>query len=160
LSYIVAKSPKDLYDKHLENINFVHNNLGQNEYLMVLGDYNLRNTSWFWSDAEKRLLPSSGNNDYFLVDSLFSMDLMQINDINNSLGRILDLIFVNTNLEACLTVAENPLVSNSIHHKALEVSIKMNEFASYSKPIKKRNFKKANFTNINSYLSNLIGIIF
>ena len=65
----------------------------------MLGDFNLGNINWCWSEDEKRLMPCDLHLDceYLLVDCLFSLNLTQINDVKNNLGRILDLSNSNSN---------------------------------------------------------------
>lgn len=155
LSYIPPQSALDIYKTHLENISDISNKSSQTDYIMVLGDFNLGNINWCWSEDVYRLRAHGLNLEceYLLTDCLFSLNLIQINDIKNSIGRILDLVFVSTNINVSISKSDRLLSRNSIHHVALEVNLSVYEYVEENEISFRRNFRKADYDGLNNVLN-------
>ena len=100
-------------------------------------------------------MPRDLDSEYLLVDCLFSLNLTQINDVKNNLGRVLDLFFVSTNINGVLSRAGHPLLRNSMHHVALQFETAVYEFVKDRKYSFRRNFHRANYNCLNSHFSNI-----
>ena len=107
---------------HMDNISYITCGLSLTDSVIVLGDFNLINIIWCWSEDEKGLMPRHLHLDceYLLVYCLFSLNLSQINHVKNNLGRILNIFFVGSNINGVLSIAGYPLLRNSMHHVALQ----------------------------------------
>lgn len=91
-----------------------------------------------------------------VCDSIYSLELFQVNDVQNDLHRILDLVFINNDFQCKLYECYTPLTRNSIHHKAIVMNF---SFYTYSKPFCdpeiQYDFKNANFSAINLFFESI-----
>ncbi|XP_037822549.1 uncharacterized protein LOC119611141 [Lucilia sericata] len=96
VSYIPPNISNNIYSAHVSNILSVNDKLALNSRLCVLGDFNLSDVLWTQINNSASLFPLNVNkfNEIEVIDSLLSINLIQINHIANSLNRFLDLIFV------------------------------------------------------------------
>ena len=95
-SYIPPSSDFCTYEKHLDAIGHVCSLLRDNDYILVLGDFNLPMISWIRlpdTGFYTALSPCDWISD--VVNHVTSFNLFQINGITNSNNRILDLALVN-----------------------------------------------------------------
>ncbi|XP_075157713.1 uncharacterized protein LOC142230979 [Haematobia irritans] len=130
--------------------------LSSSDTLIVLGDFNLPYVSWLHSSESESLIPvisnSISNN---FLHSLLNLGLFQINDIFNSHGRLLDLVFVNRtfniSLESChaLTQPEDRYHPTIILHVAAPNLPR----SRYTNSNREYCFAKTNYTILNSLLS-------
>ena len=124
---------------------------------LIVGDFNLTSVSWLSTPNEKYLEPfQTGNRFSDIVDTFSYQGLMQFNNINNINDKVLDLILCNKNIVINLQQANDCLVYENVHHKALEFLLRV----SPRKPLGSTNiniksFNKANFDLINNYLSKI-----
>ncbi|XP_017467809.1 PREDICTED: uncharacterized protein LOC108360135 [Rhagoletis zephyria] len=121
VSYIPPNSNYNLYKAHADNImSLVLNKLGD-DHLCVLGDFNLCNVSWSTSFSNAGLSPINVNasHEVYFIDSLLSLNLLQINNFVNKLDRILDLIFISDNIKCNIEVCHNPITPSNMHHVPL-----------------------------------------
>ena len=109
---------------HMDNISYITCGLSLTDSVIVLGDFNLINIIWCWSEDEKGLMPRYLHFDciyfllstwyllffceYLLVYCLFSLNLSQINNVKNNLGRILNIFFVGSNINGVLSITGYP----------------------------------------------------
>lgn len=123
VSYIPPSSQNSLYESHIKNILEIANDKDENCYFVVVGDFNLPNINWKFSNDEKQMFPYNVVKDYEynVIDSLSALNVYQINNISNSIGRILDLIFIDNCLEAQCNEPSYKMLENSIHHNAVEI---------------------------------------
>ncbi|XP_075158154.1 uncharacterized protein LOC142231432 [Haematobia irritans] len=158
LSYVPPQSSYEVYKLHLLNVEFIMGSLQDHQTVCVLGDFNLGNIVWEFCETEKMLQPFNitTNIESFFVDTLYSLGLIQSNDIKNDINRILDLIFVcegyATSVSRCLT----PLTNESVHHKALEISIRFYDMDVATDAVEYYyDFKSADYVAINLFLNSL-----
>lgn len=156
VSYIPPNSSLDLYEKHLKNINFIVENLNFDNEIVVLGDFNLGNILWILE--EQNLLPFNIKSDIEsnLLDFFLSNGFNQINSVLNDIGRVLDLIFITSELKAMCESSFSPMCSNSLHHKALLITLEFYCYDKKSPDVENVfNFAKADFTAINEWLQSI-----
>ncbi|XP_055846189.1 uncharacterized protein LOC129916035 [Episyrphus balteatus] len=149
LSYIPPKSSLFIYEKHLSNIDRVTSMPEYINYkICVIGDFNCGDIIWS-STNNHNFVPFSlpTDVDVLLIDSLFSNNLIQINNVANSLGRYLDLVFISEDLQS--SVMENtPLLSNYVHHKSIDICFKNYNFDNFSKFNNNKSIFKFNSHNL------------
>lgn len=157
VSYIPPYSDNAIYLAHISNIRNIVNRLPDRSYTIVLGDFNLSNMKWIFSKEDKCMFAFNVNKnfEFDVIDNMYAMNFRQANVIYNSIGRILDLVFVDEELEAVVTEVDLPLLNNSIHHKALLVTFNMIVLNSFvfdicdDKP--KFDFLRADYASLNNY---------
>lgn len=96
-SYIPPGSNADLYALHVSAIKSAFFSAKASDLLMVLGDFNLPTISWNKSSSICNSLTPvfmNGCSNEF-IESLLNFGLLQINNIQNSSGRTLDLVLVD-----------------------------------------------------------------
>lgn len=158
LSYIPPKSDISIYSNHIYNIKYIVNSLKPHQTPCVLGDFNLGNIEWHFSNADQYLIPLNANKDVESVvcDNMHSLELHQVNDVRNDIHRILDLVFIRNDFKYKLSKCDFPLMSDSIHHKAILIDISFysypNNFVMHEIQF---DFKNANFTAINLFLDSM-----
>ncbi|XP_075162973.1 uncharacterized protein LOC142235596 [Haematobia irritans] len=156
-SYIPPSSNDEIYSQHVSAISSASQSLlSSSDTLIVLGDFNLPYVSWLHSSESESLIPvisnSISNN---FLHSLLNLGLFQINDIFNSHGRLLDLVFVNRtfniSLESChaLTQPEDRYHPTIILHLAAPNLTR----SRYTNSNREYCFAKTNYTILNSLLS-------
>lgn len=161
VSYIPPNSPVSIYSAHVSNIKHIANDLDCNSFLFVLGDFNLSHIKWSYSEDDKCLIAYNILKDFEIevVDSLSVLNLVQINSIQNNLGRWLDLVFTHMELDAFVTEPDYYLLANrGIHHKALIVNfdisyINSNIVNNSLDKSFKYDFFKVDYNDVNNYLS-------
>lgn len=159
LSYIPPYSDISIYLAHISNIKIIADSLDLNSFILVLGDFNLSNVKWIYSNDDKCLIPCNALTDFEVetIDSMLTMSFVQFNGIRNSIGRILDLVYTYEDLILTVTEATFLLSNNSIHHKALLISFDISFLNCYSEDSNQYDciydFLKADYNYINYYLS-------
>ena len=155
LSYIPPSSSFEIYSKHINNIIFIVNSLSYHQTPCVLGDFNIGDVCWKYNSNEKSLIPLNikTNIETLICDSLYDLNMFQINFILNGINRILDLIFIRNDFIFEICKSDLLLLNESVHHKALLMKFTFYNYIQFSadKQILSYNFKKANYTALNSY---------
>lgn len=79
---------------YIENL---ANSLSERDSLIVCGDFILPNLDWIKDIDSRILFPATvlSTEESTTVDGMLSANLMQINFVKNSNGKLLDLIFSN-----------------------------------------------------------------
>ena len=154
-SYIPPASSMDIYESHLEAIQFVVKKSKPNDMIIVLGDFNLPNVSWIRTPDSNYLNPSTDTN-IQLLDSIADLGLFQVNRVANSLGKFLDLIFVDqpsdTSIHRCSPVS----TPEDNYHPTLEINILVNTHLAQKTSISDEfvfDFKKADYLKLTQLLS-------
>lgn len=158
VSYIPPRSADELYDAHVSNIVELCNHIGAGDRLCVLGDFNLSDVSWSEVLNSDSFLPSNVNRPFEinLIDSFFSLDLMQINTIYNKLNKILDLVFLSSDLKCSVCESGFPISPPTSHHSALEIEIKFYEYSSYARnDFARYNYFSCDFNALNDIFFSL-----
>ncbi|XP_053691558.1 uncharacterized protein LOC128740071 [Sabethes cyaneus] len=127
---------------------------GDRSHVLVVGDYNLPHLCWPRDEVLNCLLPMNASSDQenVLVESILSNGLLQINNITNFNGRLLDLAFISDNSR--VELLEPPLLLLPIdqHHRPFVVIFELaDENKNVSNVIGPLNFdfKRCNFESIN-----------
>ena len=98
--------------------------ISDNDIVILLGDFNLPNIKYKYNE-ENKMVPynfkPSFTTEFF--DDINSMGIRQVNNIENHKNNVLDLIFLNDELECDLNVCTNPLVKIDKPHPPIECSI-------------------------------------
>mgnify|MGYP003482109637 FL=1 len=95
-SYIPPNSDETVYLKHAEAIKTTTLLADTNDSVFVFGDFNLPSIIWKYSTDAPDLIPiTTKNSDDEFLKVIFDHSLYQMNDIHNSSGKLLDLVFVN-----------------------------------------------------------------
>lgn len=156
VSYIPPNSSFETYKHHLENIQKIIDNLDINQYIFVLGDFNLNNLTWILE--EQRLVPYNIVNDIdeLVIGFFLSNDFNQFNCYRNDISRTLDLIFASDYVKADCNLSSNPISCNTVHHKALDFHFEFFNYDNDKTDLSlKYNFNKADFVGLNSYFESM-----
>lgn len=153
VSYIPPNSSEELYLGHIQNIMHFAENMNYDDRCCVLGDYNLNNVIWHKLNDSPHFMPSNVNKNFEInfIDSLFSLDLYQVNPILNKLGKILDLVFISTDLKVSVVECVFAISSPNTHHSALDITIQFYEYLNdFGRTDAQYNYNFANFNLINA----------
>lgn len=156
--YIPSGSPRITYDSFLSALNtfFSETRIGDNDLIMLCGDFNIPHCTWLpHGDISNVLVPSGRDSDTEFLNSILSHGLFQINHVRNFMGVILDLCFLNTFDDVCVTVNTFPLVSIDKFHKPFEVFLYFPESSQLIQHQCSYDFKLTNFVNLNQFFANL-----
>lgn len=150
--YIPPVSPATVYDIFSKNLENVFSSEPNNMFC-VLGDLNLPSLAWSFPEGCSQGLASSNTAaSHTLLQTMSLMSLIQYNCIPNHNNKYLDLIFYSREIKVARS--DNPLLSEDRHHPALEFDI-----SSVIQPKiknnkeRRRNFRKADYTQINNDIS-------
>lgn len=155
VSYIPPENPNDIYQKHIDNVKYVME-LSSNNQVIVLGDFNLPNLTWFLED--KTLLPFNivSDNDESITSFFLSHDFYQINGFKNYIGRVLDLFFISNDIRSTCDLCLSPISRNTVHHKAVVISFEFYTFEKESDSITRAyNFAKGNYAALNNFFTSV-----
>lgn len=98
--------------------------MNENDTVILLGDFNLSNVKYYFDENDKlvayNFIPKF-TADFF--NEINSLGLRQINYIENPKGNILDLIFVNDEIDFNLHKCSNPIVNIDTYHPPIECVI-------------------------------------
>jgi hypothetical protein len=121
---------------------------------VVLGDFNLSDVSWSYSQFTDSFVPSgfSDATSALAIDFISFADLKQHNGIPNAYNKVLDLVLVN-NLNCDVSECMDPLVHPDLHHKPLLVKIQLENVNFMRVPSREtKQFHKADYSLINDHL--------
>lgn len=137
VSYIPPNSPDSLYIAHTNNITSIMNSMSENDNICILGDFNLTNISWSIDYSPPYLTPISygTTSECYFIDNLLGSDLVQINNYHNKNGKLLDLIFINININYHLNTNILTFIPCDNHHIPLELSINSIKFSKIPVPL-------------------------
>lgn len=168
--YIPSGSSLPVYQDYIDALEKVFDEIGyeSNDILCFLGDFNLRHVEWTYQpDYDEIGLPSNFTTGLLptgagcsikaeLLNLFLNFGLHQLNSHRNFQGRILDLVFSN---EADINISlADPLSRVDVFHDPIEfmIPIESGEIIDDERPIVTSfNFKKANYTELNSYLDSI-----
>lgn len=140
------------------NVAMLSDNLTKDDRLCVLGDFNLSDVGWSNLPNSNEFLPSNVNKPFEItvIDTFLSLGLTQINTVLNKLNKVLDLIFINQDLNFSLSESSFPFTAATAHHTALEIRIKAYKFAvGVNNNMVRYNYFKANFDDLNYFIYSL-----
>lgn len=172
--YIPSNSRVSIYDEYVSALQKVFNyiDLSPNDEMCVVGDFNLKDIEWIpdsstnmneWIDE----FDASSESNVFLpteievgskaniIYLLLSNDFRQVNNIRNYQNNVLDLVFVTNPDIVDLARSEMPLSRVDEYHLPIEMVVST-DFIENIEPKQAPtgfNFKKADFSGLNNYLS-------
>ncbi|KAL9900271.1 uncharacterized protein ACN427_007570 [Glossina fuscipes fuscipes] len=121
-SYIPPNSDISVYKKQAALICEVAKQSKPTDIVLALGDFNLPQVNWFYSDCSGCLIPSSTSDKAVVFfNELFDNNLVQYNGTPNCNGRFLDLCFANFP-EVCVNRCFPFSLPEDPYHPALGVS--------------------------------------
>lgn len=154
VSYIPPNSSNDIYQNHLDNIDYIQSLTSNAQEVFVLGDFNLKDITWLLEDNILLPFNKKSDNDENVTSFFLAHCLNQINNFKNDIGRILDLIFISNDLRTSCNLCLNPISRNTVHHKAIVITF---EFYIFEKephfPTKSYNFVIGDYAAINNYFA-------
>ncbi|KAG5863771.1 hypothetical protein JTB14_035128 [Gonioctena quinquepunctata] len=123
--------------------------------VQILGDFNFPTVEWVPVSLELYFEPTNVTHKFSeIIDMCSFLELMQLNGILNTNGRILDLVFCNDIGFKSISHGMDTLVGVDSHHPPLYIDFKLMKFKYLrDKAHKQFNFNKANFEIINSELA-------
>ena len=159
--YIRPDSPVAVYKANMESLQEIASNLRAEDILIVSGDFNLSNLDWYTDendDADIAIpISASSEKEIIILDACHEMGLMQINQIGNENGVMLDLIW--TNCTDTVNCSENKyhLLKKESHHRAYEIKVSDIESSQseLTSNFSYRDFTNANYEAINEKLNNI-----
>ena len=131
------------------------------DIVLVCGDFNQPRIVWTHGQDGSRHTSSSQlpAASAALVDGMDFLNLSQVNQEINHLGRSLDLIFCSPDQECLIDRCVAPLVTVDIHHPPLTLSMPINRNHTANllipKDTRALNYRKINFTALIEYLQNV-----
>ncbi|XP_075167476.1 uncharacterized protein LOC142239568 [Haematobia irritans] len=154
VSYIPPNSSDYLYNAHVQNV--LDLAVSDNK-LLIFGDFNLGRVTWTFDPIESVMIPYNINSlsEMNLVDSFFSLNLVQINQFFNILNKILDLVFIDKDMKYAINECLNPLSKLDMHHKALELHVEFYVFSKIAHDSFRLDFKKCDFNLFNKLISDI-----
>ena len=158
-SYIPPSSPYQIYEAHFDSFKYISTLLSPDDHLIIMGDFNLPSVTWTYDpDEPYRLLPHCGNPQLTeFLNNVTSLCAFQINKIRNSLGKLLDLVFVD-DISIFQLQRIVPLVyPEDIYHPTLLIELENmhnSNQAVLDKGSKLFNFKKCNLSALYNLLVN------
>jgi len=152
--YIRPDSPFEVYNAHMNALNEVASLMETGDILILSGDFNLPQLTWFVDEVEDPniaiAINAGRNKEQIVIDTCHNLGLYQINKIYNDNDRMLDLIWTNDPDFFTCCISESPLLRHEIHHPALEILIHHEiHRTSLNDSVTFFDFKNANYTTIN-----------
>lgn len=152
--YIPPNSSPESYQSFCNTCESLRNKYDHHKFL-IYGDFNLPTIEWYMEDSS--LIPKMPKNSCaeIVIDSMFFLELEQINSITNVLGRTLDLIFADEFDSHAVVRSIDPLLDQDQYHPPLELHLDFK----YVSGLKNRNnttihqFHQANFEDLNNFYS-------
>ncbi|XP_055309013.1 uncharacterized protein LOC129572922 [Sitodiplosis mosellana] len=157
-AYLRPDSPVEVYEANMGALREITAKMQTEDVLILSGDFNLPNLSWFTDDNDdpEIAIPinASGKKELIILDTCHELGLHQINKHSNDNGNMLDLIWTNcVDIVSCQP-AEHHLLNHESHHISYSIKIhglemKQNKVTSQ---IEYRNFMGADYDTINEKL--------
>ncbi|KAJ8946190.1 hypothetical protein NQ318_001702 [Aromia moschata] len=110
---------------HLHSVSAVRQSHEKDD-ILVIGDYNIPNISWTKHNSHNyytALITTDGFGES-LIDSFNYLEIQQYNGVYNNSDKLLDLVFCSID-NVFVDLCTNPLVPEDIHHKSLDIYLKI-----------------------------------
>lgn len=152
-----------LIDKHLEWLDWIVSQMGVNDNVIVLGDFNLRGIIW-QRDSSGSFFPDSSCSSLSLasrklLDAYNTAGLKQLNSVRNNNDRVLDLCFASEDICPDCSVVRAPshLVKDVLHHPPLLLTAEIKPQLQFNDTTSQifYDFSKADYDGMNVFLRNL-----
>ena len=150
--YLPPSSSLPLYEAHTSIVEKVLSSVNPS-HILLCGDFNLPHI--IWSSSVARLgLTTSGNLSPIsshLVDSFSFLNLFQLNQVHNSHGGLLDLVF-STSDKSSITSALFSLVNPDSFHPPLSIKYPLELYDPQPAIHSYRDFKSGDYTTMSHFL--------
>lgn len=150
--YLPPSSPLPLYVAHTSAVEKVLSSINPS-HILLCGDFNLPNINWI-NIASRLGLKATGNLSSMsshLIDSFYFLNLFQLNNVRNSHGGLLDLVF-STSDKPSVTIALSSLVNPDSFHPPLCINYPI-EFYDLQPVVHSfRDFKFGDYTAMSLFL--------
>lgn len=154
-SYVPPTSPKEIYQLHYKAINSVHASCRASDIFILTGDFNIPHASWVHEDENSNiLLPEYIEPEYSasFVGDIMLLGLHQVNNIQNSNDRLLDLVFTNDPDNLQITKPP-PLVNSECHHPPILLTFEWHfNVISSELATPAFNFSRGDYIGLNQFL--------
>lgn len=155
-SYIPPSSESEVYTKHAAAINSCFHNAKSSDVLAVFGDFNLPSISWNKCSDSNKMVPVLKGCVNEFIESLFDSGLSQINNLFNSCGKLLDLIFVNQPSDISLQSSHPVTYPEDHYHPTVQLKILLPSTVPKSNINSKTFcFNKTDYQKLNALLSSI-----
>ena len=154
--YIPPNSPVDVYRSFASTCEHLRNKFTNHKFLLY-GDFNLPQIKWVYEDDT--LVPTEVSQvAEDIIDTMYFLELQQINPIHNAFGKTLDLIFADDFNKSVVTRSSFPLLPIDIHHPPIEMILDLQHFKRLisNNTITVHQFRHSDYTGLNQYF-HLIG---
>ncbi|XP_031349526.1 uncharacterized protein LOC116175507 [Photinus pyralis] len=156
-TYIPPNSDVAVYESHITSVESALDKFPEAR-VILLGDYNLTNTTWDSDEEDGHLTAFCNRNriSELICDAFNLFGFHQFNSINNRVNdNILDLVF--SNCDTSVSNCDINLVNCDSYHPALSVALHTHQGFfkcddSNQQPVYKFNFSKAPYDQINDYI--------
>ena len=158
--YFPPNCDYEVYEEYLNAVQeLISNSKFKDIKLIILGDFNITKYNWVNNNYHCTAIgrnPSHIINRIVLLLNSFcnTNSLRQFSSIKNNYDNILDLVFSNIdNIQVNESI--DPLLENSVFHKAFEFDILINNYKYISDNYKIFNFNIADYDSINKELCSI-----
>lgn len=152
--YIPPSSDADIYVLHALTVENLFMKFSTHSFVIV-GDYNLPHVRWFNSSLGLTVRDCSDSAAIALAETFSYLNLYQHNNITNSRGTILDLLFSNLE-EMSTSPALDLLHHNSTHHTAIVFDLTVPTTVEHLEVnVSVFDFARGNYVAINNYLNSV-----
>jgi hypothetical protein len=148
--YLPPYYPLQLYESHVSVVDEVISLHSPHSFILV-GDYNLPNIDWSFDNLGLVATGVSSPSLSLIVDSISLHNFFQCNYVQNSFCGVLDLVFSSSNNVSTYN-ATSPLVPADLYHPLLAICYPISKITKTPNSISYRDFKEANYLNINKFL--------
>jgi len=150
-AYIPPNSSTHIYESYLSAVQSVINDNPDCIFLFC-GDFNLPDITWSNDNLGITFISKKGLKIHCLPETFAFLNYFQINHVQNFYGKLLDLVFCNSDIASVETVSDT-LVPCDLYHPALCINI------SIGSPIplpgnshKFFNIRRACYSDINNFV--------
>jgi hypothetical protein len=152
--YLPPPISKLMLEHFIENCSNVINRYNSNDYICLVGDFNLGAIDWsLVNDSASNYVPPSLSQP--LMDFIHLNNLNQLNRIVNKSNRVLDLMLADFSPSAC-SITESTHILSKVDHLHPPLDITVNVFPDltlpYNSNTKIYNFKRADYSHIRKFL--------
>lgn len=153
--YIPPASDLHFYVNHTTTVDYILENL-KNHEMIICGDYNIPAAIWYRDNFGLKVECTENSPANILLNEFSNHYLFQANQISNSRGVLLDLVFATYDFNT--NIPDDYIFANSIHHSAICFSISTStddnsnsfEYEEYY-----YDFKNGNYIGICDYLASI-----
>ena len=156
-SYVPPNSSKEIYQSHLNAIQSIHSTCRPSDIIILYGDFNIPHATWISDNDSNVLLPEhvSPIHAAEFIGSINELGLCQVNNIFNSMDRLLDLVFTNDYDNFSIAKAP-PLFNFEVIHPPILLTFEWHFDINNNQPeVETFNFKRGDYNGLNQYLSSL-----